>query len=113
MRKAKERYSISIFLGLLASISIIIVTASPKIDSIILEFIISFIAIGLMSHGYEITREIYTKNEASKIRKQIIIFGILIIVSVSAINYFYSSFFAAVLGALLSFVLVYILYKNN
>jgi hypothetical protein len=110
--KAKIRYSISILLGLLGCISLILVITSPNIDSFILEIIIGFIVASLISYAYETTKEIHTKNVASRIRKEIIGFGILVIGIVSFVNFFYNSFFAATVGALLSFVLVSVIYKR-
>ena len=113
MIKAKDRYSISILLGLLGCISLILVTTSPNIDSFILEIIIGFIVASLISYGYETMKGMYPKNVASKIRKEIIVFGILIIVTVSFMIFFYNSLFAAILGTLLSFVLVSVVYKKH
>jgi len=112
MSKAKDRYSISILLGLLSCVSFIVVTTSPNIDNFILEIIIAFTIGGLMSYGYEIIKVVNKKDVAKKIRQQIIIFGIAIMLFVSVINYFFSSFLASIAGSAMSYLLVSMVYKK-
>lgn len=110
--KAKGRYFVSILLGLLGCISFIMVTVNRDINNFLLEVIIAFTTGGLMSYGYETIKELYEKDVALKIRKLIITFGILMIIVVSIVNYFYSSFLASVTGTILSCILVFIIYKK-
>lgn len=106
MSLIKYRYSISILLGLLGILSFFIITTPPNINSFLLELILGFIIISLLSYGYKMIKHYYEEDIASKIIKGTQLLGVFIIIITSVINYFLNPILTAVIGSILSLTLV-------